>query len=416
MRVLAAMSGGVDSAVAAARAAEQGHDVTGIHLALSRNPKSYRTGARGCCTIEDANDARRAADVIGIPFYVWDLSERFHEDVVEDFLSEYAEGRTPNPCLRCNEKIKFAAVLDRAIALGFDAVVTGHYAQLRTGADGLIEMHRAEDMSKDQSYVLGVLTQDQLAHSMFPLGDTPKSRDPRGGRAPRAGRRRQAGQPRHLLHQRRRHRRLARRQAAREVNRGGVDRRLRRRGARRARGLLALHDRPAQGPADRHAGRRRPAALRARHRAGLRHGHRRPARGARGRRARARSGPAGAGRPRARRPPGVHRAAARPRRRAPRRGDASTATTCRVDLLDPASGIAPGQAVVVYDGSRVVGSATISATRRAAATPRRARERSHRHRLDARRGLHRARCGSSPRCCPTCRTCPSCPAAARSPT
>jgi len=175
MRVLAAMSGGVDSAVAAARAAEQGHDVTGIHLALSRNPKSYRTGARGCCTLEDANDARRAADVIGIPFYVWDMSERFHEDVVEDFLSEYAEGRTPNPCLRCNEKIKFAAVLDRAIGLGFDAVVTGHYAQLRTGADGLIEMHRAEDMSKDQSYVLGVLTQDQLAHSMFPLGDTPKS-------------------------------------------------------------------------------------------------------------------------------------------------------------------------------------------------------------------------------------------------
>ncbi len=175
MRVLAAMSGGVDSAVAAARAAEEGHEVTGIHLALSRNPRSYRTGARGCCTIEDANDARRAADVIGIPFYVWDLSERFHEDVVEDFLSEYAEGRTPNPCLRCNEKIKFAAVLDRAIGLGFDAVVTGHYAQLTTGADGLIEMHRAEDMSKDQSYVLGVLTQDQLAHSMFPLGDTTKA-------------------------------------------------------------------------------------------------------------------------------------------------------------------------------------------------------------------------------------------------
>ncbi len=133
MKVLAAMSGGVDSAVAAARVAEAGHDVTGIHLALSRNPQSYRTGARGCCTIEDSNDARRAADVIGIPFYVWDLSERFHADVVEDFLDEYAAGRTPNPCLRCNEKIKFAAVLDRALALGFDAVATGHYAQLRTG-------------------------------------------------------------------------------------------------------------------------------------------------------------------------------------------------------------------------------------------------------------------------------------------
>ncbi len=174
-KVLAAMSGGVDSAVAAARAAEAGHDVTGIHLALSRNPQSYRTGARGCCTIEDSNDARRAADVIGIPFYVWDLSDRFHEDVVEDFMAEYTAGRTPNPCLRCNEKIKFAAVLERALALGFDAVATGHYARLRTGEDGLIEMHRADDMGKDQSYVLGVLTQEQLAHSLFPLGDTPKS-------------------------------------------------------------------------------------------------------------------------------------------------------------------------------------------------------------------------------------------------
>lgn len=174
MRVVAAMSGGVDSAVAAARAVEAGHEVTGIHLALSRNPASYRTGARGCCTIEDSNDARRAADVIGIPFYVWDLSDRFHEDVVEDFMDEYAAGRTPNPCLRCNEKIKFAAVLDRALALGFDAVATGHYAQLRTGDDGLIELHRAVDHGKDQSYVLGVLDQDQLAHSLFPLGDTSK--------------------------------------------------------------------------------------------------------------------------------------------------------------------------------------------------------------------------------------------------
>ncbi len=174
MRVLAAMSGGVDSAVAAARAAEAGHDVTGVHLALSRNPRSYRTGARGCCTIEDANDARRAADVIGIPFYVWDLSERFHEDVVEDFVAEYAAGRTPNPCLRCNERIKFAAVLDRALALGFDAVATGHYARLATGPDGSVELHRAVDPGKDQSYVLGVLTQEQLAHSLFPLGGSRK--------------------------------------------------------------------------------------------------------------------------------------------------------------------------------------------------------------------------------------------------
>ena len=168
------MSGGVDSAVAAARATEAGHDVTGIHLALSRNPQSYRSGARGCCTIEDANDARRAADIIGIAFYVWDLSARFHEDVVVDFMSEYAEGRTPNPCLRCNEKIKFAAVLDRAVALGFDAVATGHYARLETGPDGQVAMHRAVDQAKDQSYVLGVLTQPQLAHSLFPLGSSTK--------------------------------------------------------------------------------------------------------------------------------------------------------------------------------------------------------------------------------------------------
>ncbi len=174
-RVLAAMSGGVDSAVAAARAVDAGHDVTGIHLALSRNPASYRSGARGCCTIEDSNDARRAADVIGIPFYVWDLSEQFHDDVVEDFMDEYAAGRTPNPCLRCNEKIKFAAVLERGLALGYDAVATGHYAQLTTGPDGLVEMHRAVDDGKDQSYVLGVLDQRQLAHSLFPLGGSTKT-------------------------------------------------------------------------------------------------------------------------------------------------------------------------------------------------------------------------------------------------
>ncbi|MFD7918728.1 tRNA 2-thiouridine(34) synthase MnmA [Streptomyces sp. NPDC059740] len=172
LRVLAAMSGGVDSAVAAARAAEAGHDVTGVHLALSENPKSFRTGARGCCTIEDSHDARRAADVIGIPFYVWDLAERFREDVVADFVSEYQAGRTPNPCLRCNEKIKFAALLDKALALGFDAVCTGHYATVVTTEDGRRELHRATDMAKDQSYVLGVLDDRQLAHAMFPLGDT----------------------------------------------------------------------------------------------------------------------------------------------------------------------------------------------------------------------------------------------------
>src|ERR1700744_4533928 len=136
LRVLAAMSGGVDSATAAARAVDAGHDV------------------------------------IGIPFYVWDMAERFARDVVDDFVAEYAAGRTPNPCLRCNEKIKFEAVLDRALALGFDAVCTGHYARIDTGSGALA---RAADPGKDQSYVLAVLNKDQIAHAMFPLGDTPKS-------------------------------------------------------------------------------------------------------------------------------------------------------------------------------------------------------------------------------------------------
>lgn len=166
------MSGGVDSAVAAARAVEAGHDVTGVHLALSRAGGTLRTGSRGCCTIEDAMDARRAADMLGIPFYVWDFSERFRDDVIDDFISEYQAGRTPNPCMRCNEKIKFAALLERAIELGFDAVCTGHYATLVDGEGGL-ELHRASDNAKDQSYVLGVLTAEQLAHTYFPLGETP---------------------------------------------------------------------------------------------------------------------------------------------------------------------------------------------------------------------------------------------------
>ncbi|MFL6130404.1 MAG: tRNA 2-thiouridine(34) synthase MnmA [Mycobacteriales bacterium] len=170
MRVLAAVSGGVDSAVAAARAVDAGHDVTAVHLALARSPATSRAGARGCCTLEDARDARRAADVIGVPFYVWDLAERFAADVVADFVAEYEAGRTPNPCLRCNEKIKFAAVLDRALALGFDAVVTGHHARLSGGV-----LRRSVDAAKDQSYVLAVLTRAQLARAVFPLGNSTKA-------------------------------------------------------------------------------------------------------------------------------------------------------------------------------------------------------------------------------------------------
>jgi tRNA-specific 2-thiouridylase len=169
MRVLAAMSGGVDSAVAAALAVEAGHDVTGVHLALSEAPATLRTGSRGCCSKEDAHDARRTADVLDIPFYVWDLAAQFRADVVEDFVASYAAGRTPNPCLRCNEKIKFEAVLERARRLGFDAVATGHHARLSDGV-----LRRSVDAAKDQSYVLAVLTPEQLAGAMFPLGEMTK--------------------------------------------------------------------------------------------------------------------------------------------------------------------------------------------------------------------------------------------------
>ncbi len=169
MRVLAAMSGGVDSSVAAARMVDAGHEVVGVHLALSRTPGTLRTGSRGCCSKEDAGDARRVADVLGIPFYVWDFADKFAEDVIDDFVSSYERGETPNPCVRCNEKIKFSALAAKAVALGFDAVATGHYARLSEG-----RLRRAVDVDKDQSYVLGVLTAQQLRHAAFPVGDTPK--------------------------------------------------------------------------------------------------------------------------------------------------------------------------------------------------------------------------------------------------
>ncbi|MCS4531940.1 tRNA 2-thiouridine(34) synthase MnmA [Corynebacterium sp. ES2730-CONJ] len=175
MRVLAAMSGGVDSAVAAARAVQAGHEVIGVHLALSRDPKSVRESSRGCCSLEDSADARRVCDKLGIPFYVWDFSDRFKTEVIDDFVDSYERGETPNPCLRCNEKIKFEALLERGIALGFDAVVTGHYAQLTQvgdGGDGYLR--RGIDPQKDQSYVLGVLGAKEIAHCMFPVGDTIK--------------------------------------------------------------------------------------------------------------------------------------------------------------------------------------------------------------------------------------------------
>ncbi len=180
------MSGGVDSAVAAARAAEAGHDVTGVHLALSANPQSFRTGARGCCTIEDSRDApgrrRHRHPLLRVG------PGRAVPRGRGGRLRRGVRGRPhPNPCLRCNEKIKFAALLDKALALGFDAVCTGHYATVVLGEDGTRELHRASDMAKDQSYVLGVLDEKQLAHAMFPLGDTLTTKDEIRAEAERRG-------------------------------------------------------------------------------------------------------------------------------------------------------------------------------------------------------------------------------------
>ena len=172
MKVLAALSGGVDSAVAAALAVEAGHEVTGVHMALSAEPAACRVGSRGCCSVEDSIDAARAAEIMGIPFYVWDLAAEFEDTVVEDFLVEYQAGHTPNPCVRCNEFVKFRELAERARALGFDAVCTGHYARLVAGSAGP-ELHRGFDELKDQSYVLAIMGQEELSRVVLPLGEAP---------------------------------------------------------------------------------------------------------------------------------------------------------------------------------------------------------------------------------------------------
>jgi tRNA-uridine 2-sulfurtransferase len=168
-QVLAAMSGGVDSSVAAALLVEAGFDVTGVHLKLSGTPAHLQVQGKGCCTVADADDARRVADTLGIPFYVWDLVDEFHQAVIADFEAEYARGRTPNPCARCNERVKVAGLLARARALGFDALATGHYARVEGG-----RLYRAADPAKDQSYVLYMLGPSQLERLRLPLGSLTK--------------------------------------------------------------------------------------------------------------------------------------------------------------------------------------------------------------------------------------------------
>ena len=166
------MSGGVDSSVAAALLVDAGYDVTGIMLKLWRG-RDMNTNS-GCCSLSAAEDARRVADVLGIPFYVLNFAERFENTVISDFNRTYAEGRTPNPCVRCNQWIKFDALLDRADAFGADVLATGHYARV-SETDGRVRLRRGADARKDQSYVLWMLTQAQLKRCAFPVGGMEKS-------------------------------------------------------------------------------------------------------------------------------------------------------------------------------------------------------------------------------------------------
>ena len=174
MRVVVAMSGGVDSSVAAALLADQGHEVIGVSMQLYDQTEGV-TSFGSCCSIDDLHDARRVAAAIGIPHYIVNFERQFQDHVVSNFVREYTAGRTPLPCAHCNSDLKFATLLDRAQAFGADAVATGHYARAgRDPASGRFWLGRGADARKDQSYFLFSLTQTQLAHAIFPVGDRPK--------------------------------------------------------------------------------------------------------------------------------------------------------------------------------------------------------------------------------------------------
>src|SRR5688572_8188506 len=174
MRIVVAMSGGVDSSVAAALLAEQGHDVIGLSMQLydQRGGESFGS----CCTLDDLHDARRVAAALGIPHYIVNFEQQFEETVVSNFVREYASGRTPLPCAHCNSDLKFATLLDRATGFGAEHVATGHYARVERREDGRWILRRSTNGDKDQSYFLFSLTQDQLARAMFPVGHLTKPR------------------------------------------------------------------------------------------------------------------------------------------------------------------------------------------------------------------------------------------------
>ncbi len=171
-KVVVAMSGGVDSSVAAALLKQQGYEVVGMMLRLWSEPGKEESNR--CCTPDSMEQARRVAAKLDIPFYVIDAKEVFRETVVQYFLDGYARGETPNPCLMCNRQIRWTFLLNHALALGADHMATGHYVRRQTTEDGQHQLLRAVDHSKDQSYVLHVLTQAKLRHALFPVGDYPK--------------------------------------------------------------------------------------------------------------------------------------------------------------------------------------------------------------------------------------------------
>ncbi len=346
-RVVLAMSGGVDSSVAAYLLKEQGYEVIGLFMRTGAHTETPERRAKTCCSVSDALDARAVADRLDIPFYVLDFEREFGR-IMDDFADEYLAGRTPNPCVLCNVWLKFGKLWAYGRQVGAQFVATGHYAQIRPDAAGQPRVARAADPEKDQSYVLSGIRKELLPQILLPVGGYRKA-DIRGLARGRAAGSRQAGQPGDLLHPRRRLPgvRAAPPARRRDLGANGGHRRHR---ARAAFGHRGVHDRPApRSGHSRHGG----AQVRRRDRAGPADGGCRPARGPRKNRPGslpvqlARAGPRGAG----------FLSGPDPPPSSARAGDRRTATRARarVHFETPQPAVAPGQIVAVYQDGWILG-------------------------------------------------------------